>query len=552
MKFRVSVPLLMVFTVLMATGAHAQSFLWPIPEPLHDRTYISNYLDLLPGSGNGFMEYECGNTHGYDGHDGIDIAVNDFRLADQGVPVIAVAGGEVVSVTFNQFDRNLWPPYQGTGNGVWVRHDDGRYVFYWHLRQNSIPVQLGERVSAGQLLGYVASSGNSPIPHLHFQLNLQQNLSSRQPLMAGACGEAGAGEFANQPDYVGNARLRVLQMGLHRDFDLSDGVYQDGSLERIKQGMIEPAVVGTEETSLGVFVQFQGNVGQRLEVSLEDPNGIEQASKQRTVQTKRRYGWYVLELPLGQSPIEGVWHIRVSDAEGDIDSIPVVFGPQTIMPPRFYPLAGRSIRLNGSRQTVDLAMSATSTAATLSLAGAPPGVRLEGSTLVVGANTNPPQRNTQFAVIARDESTGLQDVFHVQMVNPGATNDAQAFSVDASGFWFDPDHPGQGFAIEVDEELGIIFLAWYTYDIPAGTGPSRQWLVAVGDYQGAFANLDTALTSGGEFARPTPAIETEPGSVGRIRLHLESCDRLGVTYEWGPGREGFIAMQRLLPKECDS
>src|SRR5262249_51626008 len=41
---------------------------------------------------------------------------------------------------------------------------------YHHFMMESITVQVGQQVQAGQLLGYVGSSGNSTAPHLHFDL----------------------------------------------------------------------------------------------------------------------------------------------------------------------------------------------------------------------------------------------------------------------------------------------------------------------------------------------------------------------------------------------
>jgi murein DD-endopeptidase MepM/ murein hydrolase activator NlpD len=39
------------------------------------------------------------------------------------------------------------------------------------MQPGTIQVRVGQRVSAGQLLGLVGNSGNSVAPHLHFQVN---------------------------------------------------------------------------------------------------------------------------------------------------------------------------------------------------------------------------------------------------------------------------------------------------------------------------------------------------------------------------------------------
>ncbi|MGB5690717.1 MAG: M23 family metallopeptidase, partial [Woeseiaceae bacterium] len=58
--------------------------------------------------------------------------------------------------------------YADLANIVRVLHDDGTFAVYAHLNWNSIRVNPGERVHAGQ---YIADSGNTGFssgPHLHF------------------------------------------------------------------------------------------------------------------------------------------------------------------------------------------------------------------------------------------------------------------------------------------------------------------------------------------------------------------------------------------------
>ncbi len=41
---------------------------------------------------------------------------------------------------------------------------------YAHLQPGSIKVHQGDKVKTGQVLGLVGNTGNSLVPHLHFQL----------------------------------------------------------------------------------------------------------------------------------------------------------------------------------------------------------------------------------------------------------------------------------------------------------------------------------------------------------------------------------------------
>jgi murein DD-endopeptidase MepM/ murein hydrolase activator NlpD len=47
---------------------------------------------------------------------------------------------------------------------------DGAYAAVAHLRQGSVLVRPGQRVSAGAELAECGNSGNSTEPHVHFQL----------------------------------------------------------------------------------------------------------------------------------------------------------------------------------------------------------------------------------------------------------------------------------------------------------------------------------------------------------------------------------------------
>ena len=56
------------------------------------------------------------------------------------------------------------------GNFVVLQVADGVHAFYAHLKPGSVDVQVGDRVTKGQLIGRTGNSGSSTGPHLHFQL----------------------------------------------------------------------------------------------------------------------------------------------------------------------------------------------------------------------------------------------------------------------------------------------------------------------------------------------------------------------------------------------
>jgi murein DD-endopeptidase MepM/ murein hydrolase activator NlpD len=83
----------------------------------------------------------------------------DYR-APTGAPVVSVANGTVVSATYDS----------ANGRMVRVRHASGYQSYYLHLSRFGEGIRAGVRVSQGQRIGYVGSTGLSTGPHLHYGL----------------------------------------------------------------------------------------------------------------------------------------------------------------------------------------------------------------------------------------------------------------------------------------------------------------------------------------------------------------------------------------------
>ncbi len=94
-----------------------------------------------------------------------------------GTPVLAAQNGTVVYAGSDGL--TLFGPYTSFyGNVVILLHPglyDGRdlYTLYGHLSE--ISVAEGDKVSVGQLIGKVGSSGAADGPHLHFEVRLNEN-----------------------------------------------------------------------------------------------------------------------------------------------------------------------------------------------------------------------------------------------------------------------------------------------------------------------------------------------------------------------------------------
>lgn len=92
-------------------------------------------------------------------------------------PILAAAAGTVVAAQ-DGFPNSTALPHTPTvpsiletvGNTVIVQISEGVYVLYAHMDPGSVAVRVGDRVTRGQQLGLIGSSGNSTTPHLHFQI----------------------------------------------------------------------------------------------------------------------------------------------------------------------------------------------------------------------------------------------------------------------------------------------------------------------------------------------------------------------------------------------
>jgi hypothetical protein len=93
-----------------------------------------------------------------------------------GQPALAVANAVVASVIDGQPEQTpgSYPTNialdAADGNSVILDLGEKRYALYAHLQPGSIKVHRGEKVHLGQVLGLVGDTGNSVVPHLHFQV----------------------------------------------------------------------------------------------------------------------------------------------------------------------------------------------------------------------------------------------------------------------------------------------------------------------------------------------------------------------------------------------
>lgn len=89
-------------------------------------------------------------------HSGVDLS------ARTGTPIYAGGDGIV--------ERAQW--FSGYGRYVEIRHANGYATAYGHMSAIADNITPGTRVSQGQVIGYVGSTGVSTGPHLHYEIKI--------------------------------------------------------------------------------------------------------------------------------------------------------------------------------------------------------------------------------------------------------------------------------------------------------------------------------------------------------------------------------------------
>ncbi len=126
---------------------------WPLP----------GYYTILSD----FVMRDHPITGKYSQHTGIDLP------APKNTKIVAAASGTVVTVGYNT----------AYGNRVIINHGGGVQTLYAHM--TSFAVSEGDTVSAGDVIGYVGSTGYSTGNHLHFSVLVNGSYVDPKPYVQG-------------------------------------------------------------------------------------------------------------------------------------------------------------------------------------------------------------------------------------------------------------------------------------------------------------------------------------------------------------------------------
>ncbi|MEU4475977.1 M23 family metallopeptidase [Micromonospora sp. NPDC023888] len=122
----------------------------PKPKPKKTTKPTPAWVDPMPGA----TVTSCYGQRWGTLHAGIDLAL------PSGTPIRAAAAGTVTQAG---------DAADGYGNSVFIDHGTGYLTHYAH--QSRIAVTVGQRVKAGQIIGYEGATGDATGPHLHFEVH---------------------------------------------------------------------------------------------------------------------------------------------------------------------------------------------------------------------------------------------------------------------------------------------------------------------------------------------------------------------------------------------
>ena len=115
---------------------------------------VGKMLWPVGGSNGGQISEMPYGYGGYYNHKGVDIA------APAGTPIYAAESGKVILAQW----------YYGYGKCIMIQHDNGIVTVYGHC--SYLHVGVGERVTQGQCIADVGSTGQSSGNHLHFEVRI--------------------------------------------------------------------------------------------------------------------------------------------------------------------------------------------------------------------------------------------------------------------------------------------------------------------------------------------------------------------------------------------
>lgn len=144
---------------------------------INQTTYDDKYKYSLP--------FKKGTEHTvFQGYNGSFSHKNENALdfpMDVGTEVLAIRDGVVIQVVTKYVVACLREECKQFNNYITVRHNDGTFAEYTHIKKNGSLVNIGDQVKEGQVVALSGNTGYSSGPHLHLIVYLPE-IKSRKSL----------------------------------------------------------------------------------------------------------------------------------------------------------------------------------------------------------------------------------------------------------------------------------------------------------------------------------------------------------------------------------
>jgi len=90
----------------------------------------------------------------------------------KGVDIIAAEGQLLYAVVDGTITKQYWDqPGALAGNGLRIAEANGTYFTYLHMSDFAPGIEVGVKVRAGDVIGFVGNTGSSATAHLHFEIH---------------------------------------------------------------------------------------------------------------------------------------------------------------------------------------------------------------------------------------------------------------------------------------------------------------------------------------------------------------------------------------------
>lgn len=254
-----------------------------------------------------------GGKRTYDQHEGMDIALNPLswtQMDEMVVDVVAAAPGVLVARHDGEFDRNCVQKDDAEPNFVVLRHADGHFSLYLHLKKGTVMNRtIGSTIAEGEYLGKPGSSGRSTGPHLHFDVRKpgwDENLGNIEASIDPYQGIKGNTQsfWQNQKPYYEPGLLRILTT--------EPGGITYASCPATKDDFVEVNHYSTSEVLYAHCFIRDARMANILIYTLFDPNGNAVKSGLNVFDKEYFSLWQVsFKYNFADNPVFGTWKIVV-------------------------------------------------------------------------------------------------------------------------------------------------------------------------------------------------------------------------------------------------